>query len=48
MAGHALTIADFRMKLGSCSGFLDDSESAQNHELMVEFDVLDDVGGVGL
>jgi len=36
------------MKLESYPGFLDDSESAQNYELMAELDVLDDVGGVDL
>ena len=36
------------MKLEACSGFLDDSESVQNRELMAEFDELDDMEGMGL
>ena len=37
-------IADFFMKLESCSGFLDDSESARSYELMAEFDTLGAAG----
>ena len=36
--------ADFRMKLRSYAGFLDDSESLQNCELMAGFDALDGTG----